>query len=76
MKKELINELFLQFEAAKQVQQNIEFWSARDMQVILGYAQWRNFEKVIEKAKTACKNSDIGPDDHFADISKMVEIGS
>lgn len=76
MKKELINELFLQFEAAKQIQDNIEYWSARDIQTILGYAQWKNFEKVIEKAKTACKNAGIETENHFSDTGKMVEIGS
>lgn len=76
MKKELINELFLQFEAAKQIQDNIEYWSARDMQTILGYAQWKNFEKVIEKSKIACKNAGIEPENHFSDTGKMVEIGS
>lgn len=76
MKKEQINELFTQFEAAKQVQDNIEYWSARDMQNILGYAQWKNFEKVIDKAKLACKNAGVETENHFSDIGKMVEIGS
>jgi DNA-damage-inducible protein D len=76
MKKELINELFLQFESAKQIQDTIEYWSARDMQTILGYAQWKNFEKVIEKAKIACKNAGIETENHFSDTGKMVEIGS
>ncbi len=64
MKKEQINELFTQFEAAKQVQDNIEYWSARDMQNILGYAQWKNFEKVIDKAKLACKNAGVETENH------------
>lgn len=76
MKKELINELFLQFEQAKQIQNNVEYWSARDMQSILGYAQWKNFEKVIDKAKTACLNAGVEIENHFSDIGKMVEIGS
>jgi len=76
MKKEQINELFTQFEAAKQVQDSIEYWSARDMQNILGYAQWKNFEKVIDKAKLACKNAGVETENHFSDIGKMVEIGS
>ncbi|MBS1539426.1 MAG: damage-inducible protein D [Bacteroidetes bacterium] len=59
MKKGLINELFLKFEQVKQIQNNLEFWSARDMQEILGYAQWKNFEKVIDKAKTACLNAGV-----------------
>jgi DNA-damage-inducible protein D len=76
MKKELIIELFRKFEAARQVKTGVEYWSARDMQHILGYSQWRNFTQVIEKAKTACNAAEIEVKDHFADISKMVEIGS
>ena len=67
----------LDFESAKQhTEDDIEFWYARDLKEILEYEQWRNFLKVVEKAKESCKNSknDIG--DHFADVSKMVEIGS
>ncbi len=67
----------LDFESAKQhTEDGVEFWYARDLKEILEYEQWRNFLKVVEKAKESCKNSknDIG--DHFADVSKMVEIGS
>ncbi len=76
MKRELISELFRQFEVAKQVNEGIEYWSARDMQTILGYAQWKNFEKVIDKAKAACINAGAEVQNHFADFGKMVEIGS
>ncbi|MEZ4826094.1 MAG: DNA damage-inducible protein D [Bacteroidia bacterium] len=76
MKKELITELFQQFEAAKQLNESVEYWSARDIQGILGYAQWKNFERVIDKAKTACGNAGIEIENHFADFGKMVEIGS
>ncbi|HUV40346.1 MAG TPA: hypothetical protein VMW23_00990 [Sedimentisphaerales bacterium] len=54
----------------------LEFWLARQLQHLLGYAQWRSFEAVIEKAKTACKNSGHDPNDHFAQTRKMVDIGS
>ena len=76
MKKELITALFEQFEAAKQQNDSIEYWSARDMQSILGYAQWKNFEKVIERAKAACENAGAAVQNHFADFGKMVDIGS
>lgn len=53
-----------------------EFWYARDMQQILQYTQWRNFLNVIEKAKVACESSGNIINDHFADVSKMVQLGS
>ena len=76
MKKELIFELFQKFEQACYVYNDIECWSARELQEILGYAQWRNFQYVIEKAKEACQSSGAKVPDHFADISKMVSLGS
>ena len=53
-----------------------DFWYARDLQKILEYHQWRNFEHVILKAKQACEGSKHRISDHFADVSKMVELGS
>jgi len=52
-----------------------EYWESRDLAEVLDYAQYRNFEAVIEKAKLACFNSGYRMEDHFADISKMIEIG-
>ena len=64
------------FERAKQhTEEGVEFWYARDLKEILEYEQWRNFLKVIEKAKESCKNAKNDTREHFADISKMVEIG-
>lgn len=54
----------------------VEFWSARDLQLVLEYAKWQNFVEVIEKAKEACKSSKHKVSDHFTDVSKMVELGS
>ncbi|MFA4972739.1 MAG: DNA damage-inducible protein D [bacterium] len=53
-----------------------ESWSSRDFSHILGYTKYSNFEQVMQKAKLACFNSGHRIDDHFADIGKMVDIGS
>ncbi|MCL1948167.1 MAG: hypothetical protein FWF59_00295 [Turicibacter sp.] len=53
-----------------------EFWYARDLQAVLEYSKWSNFEKVIEKAKISCEVSNINVSDHFANLGKMVNIGS
>lgn len=76
MKKEQITELFEKFQNACYIYEGIECWSARELQEIFSYTQWRNFEKVIEKAKTSCESSGVAVSDHFADVSKMVGLGS
>ena len=53
-----------------------EYWKARKLQKVLEYYQWRRFENVISKAKISCQNSNINIDDHFANVGKMVDIGS
>lgn len=53
-----------------------EYWESRNLAEVLEYTQYRNFEAVIEKARLACFNSGHRIEDHFADVSKMVEIGS
>ena len=72
MKKELIAELFEKFEKACYVLNNVECWSARELQEILNYSKWDNFLNVIEKAKNACLNAGGNVSDHFADIGKMI----
>lgn len=52
-----------------------EYWGSRDLADVLEYTQYRNFERVIEKAKLSCFNSGHRIEDHFADVSKMIEIG-
>ncbi len=74
MKKELIAELFLQFEQACYVYKGVECWSARELQGILGYTEWRNFLKVIDKAKDACKNAGQELNHHFVDVNKMIVL--
>ncbi len=65
------------FEDLKQTNEHgAEFWSARDIQPLLGYDQWRNFEGAIKKAQTSCEQSGNVCDHHFADASKMVRLGS
>ncbi|WP_429498003.1 DNA damage-inducible protein D [Robbsia andropogonis] len=65
------------FEGIKQINESgAEFWFARDLAPLLDYPQWRNFMPVMEKAREACRQSGQPVDDHFADIRKMVEIGS
>ena len=76
VKKDIIQRLHEQFESTAQTDDGVEFWRARDLQVLLGYSKWDNFVNVIEKAKQACQNAGPDPDDHFADSGKMVHIGS
>ena len=65
------------FEDIKHIDEDSnEYWYARELQPTLKYTQWRRFENVINKAKTACENSNINVDDHFANVGKMVDIGS
>lgn len=54
----------------------IEYWDARELQIVLNYKEWRKFENVTNKAKKSCKNSEISVFDHFVDVDKMVQIGS
>jgi len=77
MKKEIIKSMTQDFESyANHARNDIEFWFARDLQYLLGYSEWRNFTKVILKAKTACEIAGHPISDHFVDVNKMVAIGS
>ena len=65
------------FEDIKHIDENgIEYWNARELQLVLNYKEWRKFENVINKAKEACKNTEISVFNHFVDADKMVQIGS
>lgn len=77
MKTELVQALTTTFEAhAQQTEGGTEYWLARDVQHLLGYSKWDNFLTVISKAKTACEVSSHQVFDHFADVGKMVDLGS
>src|SRR3990172_7002892 len=52
-----------------------EYWSARDLQPLLGYSQWRRFETAIERAITSCKQSENNPGHHFAGAGKPIAGG-
>jgi len=75
MEKQTITKLNSSFEECAYEQNGVEYWLARDLQQLLGYAEWRNFLKTINKAKDSCVNSVGEVSDHFVDINKMVKIG-
>ncbi|MFH1005167.1 MAG: DNA damage-inducible protein D [Bacteroidota bacterium] len=75
MKKEFIQQLFEKFEQASYILNDVECWSARELQTLLGYSKWENFVKVIDKAKESCRNAGENVSDHFPDVRKMIEAG-
>ena len=75
MKTEEIRELFMLFESAASMLEGVECWSARELQKLLGYSKWENFEKVIGKAKDACNNAGENKTNHFPDIRKKISLG-
>ena len=76
MEKETIKKLNKRFEEYAYEQEGIEYWLARELQVLLGYADWRNFSNAITKAKDSCETTGETVSDHFVDVTKMVPIGS
>ena len=77
MKNELVHALTESFEGhAQETENGVEYWLARDLQHLLGYTKWDNFLNVVSKAKTACEVSGHDIADHFADVGKMVDLGS
>lgn len=76
MEAQQIHTLTATFEGhAQRMDSGIEYWLARDLQHLLGYAKWDNFQSVISKAKTACEVSGHAIADHFAEVGKMIELG-
>ena len=78
MEKDLMVRLLKQFDDIVNLwpDSQLEFWYARELQVVLGYERWENFKKVIDKAVIACETTDVTISDHFRDVTKMVKIGS
>ncbi len=76
MKKELVAQLHGDFEQRAHVQDGVEFWYARELQGLLGYSRWENFEQAVNRAKTSCETAGYAISDHFREVTKMVGIGS
>lgn len=77
MQTEVVYALTEAFEAhAQQTEDGVEYWLARDLQFLLGYAEWRNFTAVVGRARTACEISGHAVTDHFVGVNKMVDLGS
>ena len=75
--KRIANQHHLTFEGIRQLDSGgNEYWFARDLAPLLDYQEWRNFMQVVEMAIQACRKSENVVEDHFGDITKMVEIGS
>lgn len=77
MNKELMVRLHAQFDGIANTwpDTDVEFWYARELQVVLGYDRWENFKKVIDKAMTSCESTGVAVSDHFRDVTKMIELG-
>ena len=74
MEKDTILKLNKRFEEYAYEQDGIEYWLARELQELLGYADWRNFLNAINKAKESCETTGEGVSDHFVDVNKMIQM--
>ena len=75
MEKATITKLNKSFEEYAYEQDGIDYWLARELQELLGYADWRNFLNAVDKAKESCKTTGEAVSDHFVDVTKMIELG-
>lgn len=75
MEKDTITKLNKSFEEYAYEQDGIDYWLARELQELLGYADWRNFLNAVDKAKESCKTTGEAVSDHFVDVTKMIELG-
>ncbi|MCE2741454.1 MAG: DNA damage-inducible protein D [Sphingobacteriales bacterium] len=76
MEKVIIAKLHKSFEASSYEEDGIEYWLARELQSLLGYADWRNFLNTVDKARDSCRTTGEAVSNHFVDVTKMVSIGS
>jgi len=74
LKSEEIKTLFAQFENASAEIEGVECWSARELQLLLGYSKWENFSKVIDKSKESCENAGEKIEHHFPDVRKTIPM--
>ena len=76
MEKKMIINYKNKFDEIRHEENEVEFWYARELMHLLGYSKWQNFENVLSKAEVACANNGITVENHFAEASKMVTLGS
>ena len=78
MNKDIVQQMKIQLDSLAQTvqEEHIEFWFARDLQEVFGYARWENFITAIHRAIESCKSTGFNPEDHFRDVTKMVLLGS
>lgn len=74
MEKEIVSKLHKNFEECAHEKGGVEFWYARELQSLLGYDRWENFENAIKKAKIACENAKQFLTDHFRDVTKTISM--
>ena len=75
MEKRTIETYKKKFDDIRHETDGVDYWYAREIMELLEYAKWQNFEKIVTKAKISCENNGIEVDDHFVEVSKMIEIG-
>ena len=76
MEKKMIINYKNRFDEIRHEENGVEFWYARELMHLLGYSRWQNFENVVSKAEVACVNNGITVENHFAEASKIVTLGS
>lgn len=76
MESKRVEQIKKQFDEVTQTmeEEKVEFWYARDLMKLLGYTEWRNFEKAISRSIESCKSSEIEPLDHFVEVNKMINL--